>query len=204
MKFLEKNLEDIIYKNLQTAEGREKLLDKGLYTVDKGFSGDSWKVKRQVNFSTYGIADIIEFKVQRIGSYKNSIIKKAYHVDINIYELKKDKIDKDSLLQVLRYKAAVQDIIDYMNARNGIGLTADIDCILIGNQIEKGDMSHAAWNLDKVTVCLYNYDIDGLRFHFVDRNHFPPTFNELPYANLLWGMDLREMLFNNSKNKYKI
>ena len=78
MKFLEKNLEDIIFET-----DNEKLQERGLDIRGKKF--------RQLRLSHYGIADIVT--VSRIGQ----------SLQIDIFELKKDVITVDTLLQALRY-----------------------------------------------------------------------------------------------------
>lgn len=88
MRFLEKNLEDIIYNTDSST-----LYNRGLPIWGKKY--------RQIRIGEYGIADIITFD--------------RHEKNITIYELKKETVDHNTIAQVIRYMRGVQRYLDYRN-----------------------------------------------------------------------------------------
>lgn len=141
MKFLEKDLETIIFE----ADG-ESLSERGLPIYGNKL--------RQVYIGGYGIADIITYYREGTDIY------------ITVYELKKGIINCDTMIQSLRY---VKGINRYFEER-GVSFNYHIKCILVGDSVDSSDwvyMANSAYNLDgRPLFSLYTYDygFDGITF----------------------------------------
>lgn len=142
MKFLERNLEDIIFET-----DNKKLLERGLPIFGKKF--------RQVNLGSYGIADLVCFE------------RNKDQITITVIELKKDCVNLDTLIQALRY---VEGIKKYFKLRrfyekSNIKYIIRICGSKISNQKEiqliTSNMSDDFLLIDSHK---YEYGIDGLRF----------------------------------------
>ena len=92
MDFLEKDLEDIIWDASKTNEGRSILSKRGLDIEGKMF--------RQVSLAEYGRIDLASVQID------------PSCICVNIYELKKDFINLDSMIQVAKYGSAVREYIE--------------------------------------------------------------------------------------------
>lgn len=143
-------LEDIIWENSQSPEGRKLLSERGLWVTGA--------MHRQLQLGPYGILDLITI----------DYIPPADTLIVTIYELKKGKIGIDALLQACRYVAGVQN--------HGVGY-GDYDCeikyrvCLIGDSIDKnGDFVFLYNELDFVNIYTYNYTITGITFTIEDKN----------------------------------
>lgn len=154
MKFLEKDLEEIIFN-----ADKEALSGKGLHIEGKLF--------RQKRIGNYGIADLIS--VKRESAYMGYT--DAY-LNIDIYELKQGAISVSALLQGIRYAKGVQR---YLNTRRFSEFV--INLILIGDRIDfESDLIYLTdligggaevergclLNIDFFT---YSYDFDGIKFN---------------------------------------
>lgn len=152
MKFLEKDLKDIIYESCKTISGRQSLVDRGLEHVDSVSY-----FARQVRIGNYGIADLITL----------DRLEKVIH--INIYELKKDAVNIDTLIQCARYAKGIKR---YLNKRFK-DCVVYVDCVIIGRYIENnsdwvylfGSVIHST------SVYTYNYGLDGLNFELHNMNY---------------------------------
>ena len=140
MDFLEKDLEDIIFEAMQ--QDRSVLYKRGLTTVSTNCDS---KFFRQPDFGKYGRPDIVEVDF----TYGNVII----------YELKKGKINIDTLLQASRYAiAAKRFLAEY-------SIHVDPKIILIGREIESdSDFVLLCETMQDLYVYTYSYDIDGISF----------------------------------------
>ena len=167
MSFLEKDLEEIIYK----AE-REELLKRGL-----SISGIK---KRQLRIGNYGIADMVTF--ERLStdeiSPESKIIdgKEVYHLEVyhdqallvTVYEFKKDKIGISAFLQAVGY---CQGIRRYLDGRD-FCKSVIFNIVLVGKVLDKSStFSYLAdiVNVDKscesfLKCYTYSYDVDGISF----------------------------------------
>ena len=96
MNILEKEIEQLLFENLD---------DKDLM-LSKGFIHLSDKYYRQLDLGDYGVADIIGL------SYKKDKLDNL-SLEINIYELKKELIDVNTLLQASRYYKGIESILNY-------------------------------------------------------------------------------------------
>lgn len=144
MKFLEKDLEQIIY------ESSNKLLrEKGLNIRGKKY--------RQLRIGNYGIADIISVR-----RYEDCLY-------INIYELKKDKAGISAFLQAIRYAKGIKDYLEHRDfshdVKFGICLIAkEIDTTsdyIYLEQFTSNSMYGVGFSLRNYS---YKYDIDGIKF----------------------------------------
>jgi len=160
MNFLEKDLEEIIFK-----ADRDKLFEKGIC--------DYGKFYRQLKIGNYGIADIVS--IQR--PYYHSGYKKKIKGLITIYELKKDKISVSSFFQALGY---LKGIKSYLCKKNKEFLF-NYNIVLIGKEIDLNstvcylpsmfnlELSDIPIGLDyesitNVDIFKYKYDFDGINF----------------------------------------
>lgn len=116
MKFLEKDLEQIIFETDNAI-----LKSKGLYLNGKPF--------RQLRIGNYGIADLVYFKRPR--KYPNIDI---FRGCITIVELKQNKVNVSAFFQAVRY---AKGIARYLEKR-GISVEKYIDfkIVLIGSEID--------------------------------------------------------------------
>lgn len=148
MSFLEKDLEDIVFEAMNTIEGKEKLRSRGLIVNGKPF--------RQVEIGNYGRIDILT-----VSYYSN------FGFVFSVYELKKDKIDRDALMQGCRYIEGIKQLFpDVLEHRK-----VSYNLILIGRDIDKKGSFVYLYNMMPRNVKIYNYsyDIDGLKFGLIPK-----------------------------------
>lgn len=148
MRFLEKNLEDIIWES-----DNEKLREKGF-----DISGVK---KRQLKIGNYGIADIVTFKK----TYRpwGSIL------TVTVYELKKDKAGISAFLQAVRY---CKGISSYFK-ENKPNLNFELNIVLCSKEIDKNSdyiflseliNSDECYSLNSLSNYSFNYTLDGIEF----------------------------------------
>ena len=145
MKFLEKDLEDIIWDNIQNDESRWKLAYRGI-TPAKYLH----RSYRQLSIGNYGVADIVT-------AYRDG----GGGLYVTVWELKRLIIDVNALIQAARY---VKGIESYLSKRISDSFYFEVDCVLIGSEVDKGDWVYLNSLLKKVRVFTYQYDIDGISF----------------------------------------
>jgi hypothetical protein len=164
MKFLEKDLEEIIFDS-----DHNDLYERGLDFCTKPFIK-----KRQLRIGNYGVADLVflnrpyYFEDNRFGQHEN-------YKEISVLELKKDTININSLLQAVRYAKGIQRYLNrYKDDHNDYYL----NIVLIGKNVNKGDFiyltdlvssinstsSNGAFGMTSIYFYTYNYEIDGLNF----------------------------------------
>ncbi len=152
MDFSEQNLEGIIWDNIPS---RDKLTERGLDEFNGFFNA-----KRQLRIGNYGIADIITQHRQR---YKNQLIK--------VWELKKSLINRDTLLQSVRYSKGVMEYIKTYKP-----YSCKLEIVLIGRNIDTvNDWIYLfdIFNLwDFVFIYKYSYGIDGIEFKRIDLSEY--------------------------------
>ena len=159
MKFLEKDLEEIIFE-----ANNDELEKKGLPINGKIF--------RQLRIGNYGISDLITFE-----RYHEEYI--DYHFDnekgivyeaklksvlyITVYELKKEVISVSAFIQAVKY---VKGIKRYLEKRNFYH-EVKYNIVLIGKNINPNSdfiFLPDVISRDAVTFFTYKYGIDGLEF----------------------------------------
>jgi|TARA_Y100000310_G_C20612496_1_gene778778 hypothetical protein len=143
MKFLEKDLEDIIYK-----ADKETLKERGLSITGKLY--------RQLYIGGYGIADLVEIR-RNTDIYDDCI---GQYFSITVYELKKGRIGCKALLQAIRYARGIER---YLNKRFK-GVNSYFHIVLIGNDIELDDFCYVESMMDNLSTYTYSYDVDGISF----------------------------------------
>lgn len=152
MKFLEKNLEDLIYENANTEEGQKLLEERGLDLRGRTY--------RQVSMGKYGIADLINIFASTERIQKGFSV---HHLIVDIIELKKDIVNVDTLLQAVGYKKAVDEYLDGYCAKAWDDY--EVRVTLIGQKLETSSNFVFLLNeLDWVKVYTYSYSIKGLMF----------------------------------------
>ena len=150
MKFLEKDLEDIIWE-----ADNEKLVDRGLLIGGKKF--------RQLRIGNYGVADLVTVEkcYEHFGNQP--------YLDITVFELKKEKAGISAFLQAIRYCKGISTYLD--NRNNDLlyklhivlcakEIDTDSDYIFITDLIQSEDYSY----LNTVYNYSFTYSIDGIKF----------------------------------------
>lgn len=150
MKFLEKNLEDIIFET-----PNEKLQNRGLDIYGHK--------RRQVKIGNYGIADLITFEKPQ---YEKSLFDESIgHWEdnkITIYELKQKEINFGSFNQALRYYRGIER---YLESYRILTKETRIEICLIGESIDlNSSFSYLDSFSDKIKIFTYKYDFDGITF----------------------------------------
>lgn len=158
MKFLEKDLEQIIYD-----ADKELLAEKGL--IIEG------KIKRQLRIGNYGIADLVEFK----RPYYCNYFKRMLKGEIIVYELKQEKIGISAFLQALGYLKGIKTYLQ----RKGSAKYYNYSITLIGKSIDINStytyLTDFIGEIDEfkeiyegpmfsVHNYTYSYDLDGISF----------------------------------------
>jgi len=156
MKFLEKDLEQIIYEQFKSQEGCEALWVRGLVRLkpDKVFS--------QLRLGNYGISDIISYYKPTVESTDgNSVIQTSHRIEV--FELKKDKVSLSAFIQGIRYCKAVQRFFSKK------GYDVQISLTLIGSEIDLGsDVIYLPDIINSedfiLSLYTYNFDVNGISF----------------------------------------
>lgn len=144
--FLEKNLETIIFET-----PNDRLTDRGLEI-------DGYK-KQQVRIGGYGIADII-----CLSRDTDVHVDRVYQVvNIHIYELKKDKIDANTMMQAYRYLKGIKRYFEKRKVFKGVIVNYIIH--LIGKEICMGDFAYLLGVIPNMNAYTYSYDFDGITFN---------------------------------------
>lgn len=150
MDFLEKDLEEIVYK-----ASNEQLDKCGLRVRGKRF--------RQLIIGNYGICDMIT--VQAIKTDAG-----YYYYNVTIYELKKDKIELSTFTQTIKY---ARGVISYLEKR--IQRPIAINIVLIGRKINLcsdvvylprliSQYAYPSTGINSLQIYTYDYKINGLSF----------------------------------------
>lgn len=152
MRFLEQDLEEIIFKT-----DNIKLNERGL-----DISGT--KI-RQLRIGNYGTADIITYEKIKT-PFDN-------YLDITIWELKKDIINTETLLQAIRYCKGVKRYLETYRCFHNFNLKIK----LVGKTIDKNsdfiyltdffntDDLNSDKGIKEVSFYTYEYDFDGISFN---------------------------------------
>jgi len=184
-KFYEEDLEDLIWEQMQTKEGRHKLRIRGLHIVERAL------YKRQPKLSVYGVPDIVVVSANRLPTTKEHLSKEksVYHQGfkplIQIIELKTVPINNDHIQQVLRYKTAMLEyyskVVDlYHNSRDSDINIYDpvIECVLIGPSFDSDKSCFIYNELTELEIMTFDFDFSyGLTFKTVSKDWIRPNFN---------------------------
>lgn len=160
MKFLEKDLEDLIYDNQTIIE------TKGL-KVNWWYSANR-KMLRQVRIGGYGVADLINIEYYRIA---NDPTKKGYAnrmILVTVIECKLNKIDLNAYAQAKRYVTGIREAMKKHDLRK---TEIRYRIMLIGSQIcTDGDFVFVHNNDKDCEAYTYSYGIHGLKFKEVSKS----------------------------------
>ena len=144
MDFKEMTLEDIIWDNSQSPEGRKLLKERGLSIEGQ--------IYRQLQLGSYGRADLITINYDKY----------IDRIDITVYELKKGCITVEALLQAYRYVTALRRhglSYDYWDSE------IEFQICLIGDSVDtKSDFTFLYNEMEHVTIYTYDYSITGIIF----------------------------------------
>lgn len=164
MKFLEKDLEEILFNS-----DRKELSERGLPIHGKMY--------RQLRIGNYGIADLVTF-TKETHIYEGEF--RSHSIYVTIYELKKDKVGISTFLQAVGYLKGIDRYIRARNFKNISGVVYDI--VLIGSSVDTSSTfsylqdyllnEECSYFLGNYT---YSYDVDGIRF---SRQHGYSLVNE--------------------------
>lgn len=159
MKFLEKDLEDIIWES-----DNVKLQEKGLDIQGKKY--------RQLRIGKYGIADIVTIEKDYSPSkYVKDEFKTLSRLIITVYELKKEKAGISAFLQAVRY---VKGISQYIESFRGKDIEIQYNIVLCAKEIDKTSdyiyLTDLLWAnesygcLSTVKNYSFDYDLEGIKF----------------------------------------
>lgn len=152
MSFLEKNLEDIIYENSLTEKGREALRSRGLSIKGRLF--------RQVELGGFGRIDLLE-----CGFMRNS---KGLLVPYSIvYELKRNAISEDAIMQACRYVCGIKSHLSNMIPQEMVDKRGRplLWIRLIGEACNyNGNFRYLYSCMRNIDAYTFSYDIDGIHF----------------------------------------
>lgn len=148
MKFLEKDLEQIIF---ETSE--RDLDERGIYVPGKRL--------RQLNIGNYGVADMVTFQRHH---YNKELV-------ITVYELKKDTVGIDAFLQAMRYCKGISHYLEHRDFKL-FGYRVTYNIVLIGSGLEMGSSFIYLQDFYKnLEVFTYKYDFDGISFNQEENYH---------------------------------
>lgn len=162
MKFLEKDLEDIVM-----SLDDDQMIECGLEFLPFY----EYKKYRQLKIGNYGISDIVFAK--RVEGYDHRSL-----LDVWVIELKKEKISMSSFIQLNRYMAGVKS---YLECR---GINTRISGVLIGKEIDMSSDFCYVSIFSEIRFYDYSYNWDGIKFN--ERSNFvliDEGFNKLKIEN---------------------
>jgi len=173
----ESELHKIIYKNLQTKEGKSSLIKRGL---DLGYCTAAWH--SEVSMGPYGRADIVGINFQ-----EGSEDWQAY-----ILELKINPLNINDFIQLSRYMRCMEHI------HNTDKLS--VCGTLITKKIDSMELFLLSY-LYKIDVYFWDYGIDGLFFERASKSLFLNLTSE-EKANI--KKIHRPLIKNASENRKKL
>jgi len=144
MKFLEKDLEDIICEGFINHTAKNQLLNRGLTLFDRHLF-----YKRQLRIDGVGIADLVIY--HRNPYYQD-------HIHVCVIELKRGTISNQTIYQCNRY---IHGITRYLDSRN---INHTINGCVIGNKsiIDMREIERE--ELHMINSYTYDYKVDGISF----------------------------------------
>ncbi len=148
MKFLEKDLEEIVFNSCRISLG------------ERGLCVPRFK-KRQLRIGNYGIADIVGFDIE----YNYDDCGSDRYI-IDVFELKQEKISMSAFLQAVRY---AKGISSYLHKRFRFINSPLIRITLIGKDIDtSSDFIYLPEILDSekfsILFLTYSYEFNGINF----------------------------------------
>ena len=161
MKFLEKDLEEIIYNTYLSSP--EKLRKKNLYMHGS--------IKRQLKIGNYGILDLLtinreyEHEVEPFWNAEKCILEYKEVITpvlvLTVYELKKEKVGISAFLQCYGYIKGLKDWFEEHKPT----IKVRFESVLIGKELDtSGSFCYLPELIHELEVYTYSYDVDGLNF----------------------------------------
>lgn len=165
MKFLERDLEDIIFNTDNNLLNNKGLLINGIK-------------KRQVRIGNYGIADLITISKRYYEVCNNGDVTTIPCLEVTIFELKRNKLDTIAFIQALRYVRGIKSYIEKKDFKFKVFYKIS----LVGKEIDNinndfvyltdlvGDKEDILeYSTDGLLNCIdfftYSLDINGLSFN---------------------------------------
>ena len=182
MNILECEIEELLFNNLKN----EQLLR------DRGFHYFEQHYYLHPNFGSYGIPDIVGVTIRdaELPEYKV--------MSATIYELKKESININTLLQASRYAKAINRVTTEIEdlCINEV----DIKIVLIGKKIDLGsDFVYVADICDNLHLVTYSIDmIKGVSFN---RHYNYSMSNEILFDVKNYISDFNKGLLSADKTK---
>ena len=164
MKFLEKDLEEIIYNTYLSSP--EKLRKKNLYMHGS--------IKRQLKIGNYGILDLLtisrdyDYEYKPVWIEKDSVFREKWvlipTLVLTVYELKKEKVGISAFLQCYGYIKGLKDWFK----KHKPTIKVRFESVLIGKELDtSGSFCFLPELIHELEVYTYSYDVDGLNFENV-------------------------------------
>ncbi len=152
MRFLEKDLETIIWENYTRCAEKGLAIGQEFYQHGKAY--------RQLNLSPYGIADLVYIR--------HSAAENLYFVQV--LELKKGKVDAAAYMQAKRYLTAICGVLDRLRKQEELDYKIVLSSVIIGDEVElSGDFIYT-YNYDvSCQAFTYSYGFDGIEFKEVSK-----------------------------------
>jgi len=162
-KFYEETLENLIYKNAQSKEGREILHSCGLDIQGK--------LLRQVTIGNSGRADLVSV-------YINGREYGKHVVYVTVYELKKDIIERRVVFQIAKYLHGL--ICYFSKSKYAKDFTLKLRAVIIGSDYDDEKSYEAlTWICPKLELYKYSYELTGLKFEKVKPTNKGSKFDSL-------------------------
>lgn len=141
MKFLEKDLEQIVF------EAEPSMIhERGLSCYSRFH-----KKFRQLNLGKYGIADIVTLRFC-----------KDHTIDVTVYELKQEAVNAGTLLQAKGYCKGIDQLFRSLGIFDHYLV---FSIVLVGSKIDtNSNFCYIPEYLGQVSLYTYSYELDGLYF----------------------------------------
>jgi hypothetical protein len=195
MNILEKEIEDLLELCINDSDFNLKALKNRDYDFD--FSTGKKLIKRQFELRGYGIIDLITISFEEFFDYQDNSLNII--PVIKIYELKKEKIDVNSLMQLSRYIKGMKRYIhkidkNILSDLNKIKICNNIRGILVGKSVQmNGDFVFLMELIRGVKVITYKLDMNiGLKFVEENFAYTPQNesfeFSSDALCEIIWEM----------------
>jgi hypothetical protein len=162
--FLEKNLEDLIFENKASVVGR-------------GFPALHPTLCRQFRLPSGKCIDLLSFSVEENVLYAS------------VFELKREKLTIQSLLQLLGYGS------EFLFSASPHFLRVEMDMVLVGNDYDQ-QLGLMLTQMLPVEVYLYKYTYDGLFFKRSQSMSELASWNKEVQSELLSPCEESTKLYN--------
>lgn len=179
MKFLEKDLESIIWENHEACEGRGLAIDNSFFSKGLRF--------RQMELGPFGTADLVYVRF-------NPELAQCW---VQVVECKRIVVNADSYLQAKRYVAGLRALFDQMEFLGGVGVS--FTTVLVGQRVNTDGL--LAYVISEDPGCqtfTYRYDVDGIRFNNATRHWWATSRGTTMEESMNQGHGLEEHMLSAS------